>query len=166
MRCDPYAHAPWPVAAEDERARVDAIAVACRRASGQLPVEAFAARAARILKEHGVVVLAGLFEAGACDAVADAALADFEDCRVALERRFGRDLAAGDETRNFRELSMREGRRRGRRGRRDQCRAAMRCAAHECARAAHDGRREAAVQPHRAARLAFRLPPAQHPKQR
>ncbi|KAH8074279.1 phytanoyl-CoA dioxygenase [Aureococcus anophagefferens] len=86
------------------------LAVAARRAAGPLPAAAFAARAARTLRSHGLVILPGLLDPAVADGLAADALADFEACRAALVEHRGVDLMdpGAPHVETYRELAMRE----------------------------------------------------------
>ncbi|KAK7240036.1 phytanoyl-CoA dioxygenase [Aureococcus anophagefferens] len=81
-----------------------------RRAAGPLPAAAFAARAARTLRSHGLVILPGLLDPAVADGLAADALADFEACRAALVEHRGVDLMdpGAPHVETYRELAMRE----------------------------------------------------------
>ncbi|KAH8046732.1 phytanoyl-CoA dioxygenase [Aureococcus anophagefferens] len=102
--------APRPPASEAEHERAHGLAVAARRAAGPLPAAAFAARAARTLRSHGLVILPGLLDPAVADGLAADALADFEACRAALVEHRGVDLMdpGAPHVETYRELAMRE----------------------------------------------------------
>ena len=102
--------APRPPASEAEHERAHGLAVCTRRAAGPLPAAAFAARAARTLRSHGLVILPGLLDAAVADGLAADALADFEACRAALVEHRGVDLMdpGAPHVETYRELAMRE----------------------------------------------------------
>ena len=102
--------APRPPASEAEHERAHGLAVCTRRAAGPLPAAAFAARAARTLRSHGLVILPGLLDPAVADGLAKDALADFETCRAALVEHRGVDLMdpGAPHVETYRELAMRE----------------------------------------------------------
>ncbi|KAJ1445775.1 hypothetical protein M885DRAFT_548885 [Pelagophyceae sp. CCMP2097] len=119
VSCDASGDAarPPPNAAELDRA--DACAVSPRaawiakRRGGVLGPhdQAVVRRAATVLRDRGVVFLAGVVDPAAADTAADCALQDFEACRVALKRRrvdLLDPLASQCDPQSYRELAMRE----------------------------------------------------------
>ncbi|KAH8058717.1 phytanoyl-CoA dioxygenase [Aureococcus anophagefferens] len=108
--------APRPPASEAERATGSPSRGRCGR---PLPAAAFAARAARTLRSHGLVILPGLLDPAVADGLAADALADFEACRASWNTAADLMDPGAPHVETYRELAMREDLRcdlRGRRG--------------------------------------------------